>query len=107
MIKIVFERHILQKGPCQPVNHKFSQTLINGKLRRFNPSWFAMYQSWLEYRIKKDDAYCLYYYFFKPRYEKGGGDIFTTEEFRNWKKIEKLESHVVLCYVDKRGWVVK
>lgn len=28
----------LQKDPCQPANHKFSQTLISGKLRRFNSS---------------------------------------------------------------------
>lgn len=30
----------LQNGPCQPVNHKFSQTIITDKLRRFNPYWF-------------------------------------------------------------------
>lgn len=53
-----------------------------------------MYPSWLEYSIEKDAAYCMYSYLFKPHNEEGGGDVFTTEGFRNWKKIEKLESHV-------------
>lgn len=87
-------RVYLQKGPCQPVNHNFPQTTINGRLRRFNPSWFVKYRPWLEYSIAKDAAYCLYCYLFKSQNEEGGGDAFTYEGFRNWKKCEKLGSHV-------------
>lgn len=53
-----------------------------------------MYRSWLEYSREKDAAYYIYYYLFKPLNEEGGEDAFTTEGFRNWKRIEKLESHV-------------
>lgn len=52
-------RAYLQKGPCQPVNHNFSHTTINGRLKRFNLSWFVAYQPWLEYSIDKDAPYCL------------------------------------------------
>lgn len=53
-----------------------------------------MYPSWLEYSIEKDAAYCMYSYLFKPHNEEGGGDAFTAEGFRNWKKIDELKSHV-------------
>jgi len=52
-------RHYTANGPIQPRNHKLPQKLIGGRLRRFNPSWFANYGSWLEYSIHKDAALCL------------------------------------------------
>lgn len=39
------QKSYLQKGPCQPTDHKFPQTIINNRLRRFNPSWFTTYPS--------------------------------------------------------------
>lgn len=45
----LIQRAHLQKGPCQSNNHKFSQTLMGGKLRQFRPPWFVKYPSWLKY----------------------------------------------------------
>lgn len=58
MIKIVSYGHTCKKDLVSRLIINFRK-LIDGKLRRFNPSWFAMYQSWLEYNIEKDAAYCI------------------------------------------------
>lgn len=47
-----------------------------------------------EYSVEKDAAYCLYCYLFKPHNKTGGGDCFSTEEFRNWRRIDKFEIQV-------------
>lgn len=46
-------RKYLIRGPYQPRSHDFPKTLSGNKLRRFNPSWFDLYGSWLEYSMKK------------------------------------------------------
>ena len=44
-------RYYIANGSIQPRTHKFSQKLVEGRLRRFNPSWFEKYGTWLEYSI--------------------------------------------------------
>ncbi|PKU73046.1 hypothetical protein MA16_Dca019249 [Dendrobium catenatum] len=83
-------RAYLLKGAHQPKNHQFPQTIFGNLVRRFNPKWFEKYPDWLEYSVHKDAVFCLYCYLFG----QGGGDSFIGEEFRNWKKKEKLLSHV-------------
>jgi hypothetical protein len=58
-------RAYLQKKPCQPFEHNFSQTQFEKTWRRFNPAWFEEYSDWLEYNILKDVAYCLFCYLFR------------------------------------------
>ncbi|XP_029148316.1 uncharacterized protein [Arachis hypogaea] len=82
----------LQKGPCQPRNHDFPQTACGSSFRRFNPNWFDDYGNWLEYSISKDAVFCLCCYLMKPETE--GGDAFVTNGFSNWKKRERLQTHV-------------
>ncbi|XP_029150130.1 uncharacterized protein [Arachis hypogaea] len=82
----------LQKGPCQLRNHDFSQTACGSSFRRFNPNWFDDYGNWLEYSISKDAIFCLCCYLMKPETE--GGDAFVTNGFSNWKKKERLQTHV-------------
>jgi len=55
----------LQRGPCQPQNHAFSQARMSNYMWRFNESRFAAYPNWLEYSIKEDAAFCLCCYLFK------------------------------------------
>ncbi|PKU80813.1 zinc finger MYM-type protein 1-like [Dendrobium catenatum] len=91
-------RAYLLKGPHQPKSHQFPQTVFGNVARRFNPKWFEDYPDWLEYSVQKDAAFCLYCYLFKPQDKtitgQGGGDSFIGEGFKNWKKKEKLLSHV-------------
>lgn len=46
-------RKYLIRGPCQPRGHVFPKTPSGDKNRRFNPAWFDLYGSWLEYSVKK------------------------------------------------------
>ncbi|KAK8925828.1 hypothetical protein KSP39_PZI018041 [Platanthera zijinensis] len=88
-------RAYLLAGPCQPRDHAFPQKIFGNKLRRFNKDWFGLYSSWLEYSISKDSAYCLCCYLFKPDIgDQAGGDSFVGEGFSNWKKNDRLQSHV-------------
>ncbi|KAL4032738.1 hypothetical protein IC575_005820 [Cucumis melo] len=88
-------RAYLQKGPCQPRNHTFPLKKFRSQSRRFNPIWFTEYPNWLEYSISKDAVYCLCCYLFKSEVgEQSGRDHFVSEGFSNWKKKEKLQTHV-------------
>jgi hypothetical protein len=81
------QRAYLQKRPCQPFDHNFSQTQFRKTWRRFNTKWFKKYYDWLEYNILKDVAYCLFCYLFRPKTENQvRGNLFVTEGFKNWKK---------------------
>ncbi|GAV66536.1 DUF4371 domain-containing protein, partial [Cephalotus follicularis] len=63
--------------------------------RRFNSAWFTEYSDWLEYSVTKDAAYCLYCYLFKlDASDQGGGDVFVSQGFSNWKKKERFNDHV-------------
>jgi hypothetical protein len=46
-------------------------------MRKFNPSWFKEFESWLEYSEHDGGAYCLCGYLFNE--SKKGGDAFITE----------------------------
>ncbi|XXG68310.1 hypothetical protein AAC387_Pa06g1426 [Persea americana] len=81
----------LQKGPCQPYDHKFPYTQCGQEKRRFNPAWFKDYGSWLEYSIEKDAAFCLYCYLFG---EQARHSPFVTKGYKNWKKKERIGDHV-------------
>ncbi|XP_076916859.1 uncharacterized protein LOC143576710 [Bidens hawaiensis] len=86
----------LLRGPCQPTEHDFPQTNYSGKLRRFNPDWYAgEFGNWLEYSVEADKAYCLYCYLFK---ESGQSEAFVSEGVQCWQKArEKFGGHVGKC----------
>jgi len=86
-------RAYLQKDPCQPSHCDFPQKQFGNisTLWRFNPAWFVIYLTWLEYNIAKDVAFCLYCYLFMS---KGGVDSFVGDEFSNWKKGERFDLHI-------------
>ena len=86
-------RFYLQKGPCQPVLHKYPPTDFFGKPRRFSSDWYIN-KNWLEYNINKDEVFCLYCYLFGQDVGKqGGGETFVTKGFKLWNQKEKLLSH--------------
>ncbi|GAV90762.1 LOW QUALITY PROTEIN: Dimer_Tnp_hAT domain-containing protein/DUF4371 domain-containing protein, partial [Cephalotus follicularis] len=81
-------RAYLQKGPCQPRDHDFPQSLIGEKMRRFNKVLFNKYFTRLEYSITDDAAYCLYCYLFNP-----SGKTFVNIGFTEKIK-KKFNTHV-------------
>ncbi|KAL6538265.1 hypothetical protein OROGR_012253 [Orobanche gracilis] len=88
-------RTYLIRGPCQPRGHEFPYTMIGGKQRRFNTTWFDQYGGWLEYSVKADKIFCLCCYLFSDHVgRQGGGDAFVVEGFCSWNKMERLRIHV-------------
>lgn len=87
-------RAYLLKGPYQPRNHNFPQKIEANRKRRFVPSWFDEYKTWLEYSIAKDAIFCLYCYLFSSRSREKGHDAFTIGGFSSWRKKERLRDHV-------------
>ncbi|XP_070660515.1 uncharacterized protein [Malus domestica] len=82
-------------GPQQPKTHNFPYKKYRDTQRRFNPAWFDDFPTWLEYSVEKDVAFCLCCYLFKPNIgEQAGGDFFVGEGFSNWKKKERLLTHI-------------
>ncbi|XP_062113583.1 uncharacterized protein LOC133824645 [Humulus lupulus] len=77
-------RHYLQQGPCQPKNHKFLSKLFGGVERRFNIEWYDQFPTWLEYSCNS----------LQNNGKQGGGEIFVSKGFSNWKKIETFANHV-------------
>ncbi|XP_062085462.1 uncharacterized protein LOC133791557 [Humulus lupulus] len=87
-------RHYMQMGPCQPRHHDFPKKKCGQAFRIFNPDWFDDY-NWLEYSIEKDAVFCLWCYLFRPTGgKKLGNQSFVIEGFSNWRKIERLSTHV-------------
>ncbi|XP_057719287.1 uncharacterized protein LOC130933681 [Arachis stenosperma] len=58
----------------------------------FNADWFDEFGNWLEYSISKDAVFCLCCYLMKP--DGASGDAFVKDGFSNWKKKERLQTHV-------------
>nr|XP_011462100.1 PREDICTED: uncharacterized protein LOC101307575 [Fragaria vesca subsp. vesca] len=88
------QREYLQ-SPCQPKDHKCLKTPCGAKERRFITDWFIDFPNWLEYSIEKDAAFCLCCYLFKTNSRgQAGGDVFTKNGYRNWKKKRRLYTHV-------------
>nr|XP_017227203.1 PREDICTED: uncharacterized protein LOC108203026 isoform X3 [Daucus carota subsp. sativus] len=86
-------RTYIQRGPCQPEDYEFPQTLFGTKERRFNVKWFDTWRSWLEYSVSKDAAFCFVCYLFKAEYT-AGGDAFVNEGFRAWNRLSTIRDHV-------------
>ncbi|XP_031250167.1 zinc finger MYM-type protein 1-like [Pistacia vera] len=85
----------LQKGPCQPRNHKFPKSKSGDHERSFQHSWFDKYPYWLEYSVENDATYCLCSYLFKPdKGEQSGGDSSVLDGLRNWKRFEKFKYRI-------------
>ncbi|CAN6571081.1 unnamed protein product [Malus baccata var. baccata] len=75
--------------------HNFPYKKYGDTQRRFNPAWFDDFPTWLEYSVEKYVAFCLCCYLFKPNIgEQAGGDFFVGKEFSNWKKKERLLTHI-------------
>ncbi|KAJ8759156.1 hypothetical protein K2173_004163 [Erythroxylum novogranatense] len=86
-------RTYLLKGPCQPRNHNFPQTMDGDRKRRFIVSWFDDFKDWLEYSVEKADAYCLYCYLFSADRERKHTN-FVSEGFSAWRKKARVREHV-------------
>ncbi|XP_016558785.2 uncharacterized protein LOC107858564 [Capsicum annuum] len=80
-IRDEIRREYIPKHPCQPRDHEFSQT-----------NFLKLH---LEYSVSADAAYCLPCYLFQGEsIHQGGGNTFSTKEFRNWHRKNSFATHI-------------
>ena len=70
--------------PIQPTRIKYPITVISGKSRSFNPSWYTAYP-WLEYSTERDACYCYSCRLFGCGSGSKCEKTFTVVGFRDWK----------------------
>ncbi|CAH9145172.1 unnamed protein product [Cuscuta epithymum] len=63
------------------------QNLKKKHRRSFQPSWFKLFPSWLEYSPSADAVYCLPCFLFHTEHGPPGSNAFTIVGFRSWKKV--------------------
>ncbi|XP_042022893.1 zinc finger MYM-type protein 1-like [Salvia splendens] len=89
-------REYLNKGPCQPIGHKYRNKKYGIQESSFQDVWFKKY-TWLEYSVSNDAAFCFWCYLFKKS-DKGSrqsDDAFTKTGCSNWKNaLERFNFHV-------------
>jgi hypothetical protein len=87
-------RPLITKGTTQSIGHKFPQSKDK---RSFQIKWFKQH-SWLEYSLKKNNAYCFNFCLFKHvrMDDKFCYDAFTKFGFLQWKcKMALLTSSTI------------
>ncbi|XP_028062902.1 uncharacterized protein LOC114266213 [Camellia sinensis] len=75
-------RAYIKAGPYQPILLKYPKSRSTTHLRSFQPSWFKLFPSWLEYSPSKDQA-------------------FTVDGFQNWKKVRDGAKCAFLNHIGK------
>lgn len=68
-------------APVQPRNCSFRSTLIGGRQRCFNPSWYKF--PWLEYSVTKDAIFCYACRLFSQGLRST--DAFVLKGYSDWK----------------------
>jgi hypothetical protein len=89
-------RAYILKGPTQLNLSRFPRIEFGSATRAFCKLWYKKY-TWIEYSEFKDAIYCFYCFLFKQpgRRENFGYEVFTKDEFRDWKHAPKgLKDHV-------------
>lgn len=91
-------RAYLSLGPYQPKLIKYKKSGPSSHPRQFQPHWFQLFPSWLEYSPQIDAAFCLPCFLFN---KLDGHKAFTVDGFRNWKKVRDGKYCAFLSHVGK------
>ncbi|KAH1046585.1 hypothetical protein J1N35_037369 [Gossypium stocksii] len=83
-----------------PTEALTSPQYINKNECQFLPSWYKLFLDWLEFSSSKNVTYCLPYFIFNEpfgHYE----NIFTSQGFQSWKKVNERSKCLFATHVDK------
>lgn len=76
-------------SPVQPQMKTFPSTIMGGRKRCFQASWYALHQ-WLEYSVSCDSVFCFACRHFSP--PNAANTVFDSVlGFKNWKKATERE----------------
>ncbi|XP_062150389.1 uncharacterized protein LOC133859059 [Alnus glutinosa] len=94
-------RAYIQAGPYQFILKEYPKSGNPNHLRSFQPSWFNLFLTWLEYSKKKDAAFCLPCFLFNKPSGHPTQRVFTIDGFRNWKKVRDGKNCAFLNHIGK------
>jgi len=80
-------RAYIKVGPYQFILTEYPKSGDPNHLRSFQPSWFNLFPSWLEYSCKKDATFCLPCFLFNKPSGHPTQRVFTIDGFKNWNKV--------------------
>jgi len=94
-------RAYIQAGLYQFILEEYPKSGNPNHLRLFQPSWFSLFPTWLEYSKKKDAAFCLPCFLFNKPSGHPTQRIFTVDGFKNWKKVRDGKNCAFLNHIGK------
>lgn len=94
-------RAYIQAGPYQFILKEYPKSGNQNHLRSFQPSWFNLFPTWLEYSKEKDAAFCLPCFLFNKPSGHPTQRVFTIDGFRNWKKVRDGKNCAFLNHIGK------
>jgi hypothetical protein len=92
-------RAYIKADPYRPLVSNYPKSGKQNHLRSFQPSWYNLFPSWLEYSRKKDAAFCLPCFLFNKPSEHFTQRVFTIDGFRNWKNVRNGKDCAFLSHI--------
>jgi hypothetical protein len=94
-------RAYIKAGPYRPPVSNYPKSGKQNHLRSFQPSWYNLFPSWLEYSREKDAAFCLPCFLFNKPSGHATQRVFTIDGFRNWRKVRNGKDCAFLSHIGK------
>ncbi|XP_062170522.1 uncharacterized protein LOC133876256 [Alnus glutinosa] len=94
-------RAYIKVGPYQFIHPDYPKSGDRNYLRSFQPSWFNLFPSWLEYSRETDAAFCLPCFLFNKPSGHPTQRVFTIDGFKNWKKVRDGKNCAFLNHIGK------
>jgi hypothetical protein len=94
-------RAYIKAGPYQIILPHYPKSGDKNHLRSFQPSWYNLFPSWLEYSREKDAAFCLPWFLFNKPSGHLTQRVFTIDGFKSWKKVRDGKNCTFLNHIGK------
>jgi hypothetical protein len=91
----------IKVGPYQYILQKYPKSGDENYLHSFQPLWFNLFPSWLEYSCGKDAAFCLPCFLFNKPTGHPTQHVFTIDGFNNWNKVRDGKYCAFLNHIEK------
>jgi hypothetical protein len=94
-------RVYIKVDPYQPPVSNYPKSGKQNHFRSFQPSWYNLFSSWLEYSREKDAAFCLPCFLFNKPSGHVTERVFTIDGLRNWRNVRNEKDCVFLSHIGK------
>jgi hypothetical protein len=94
-------RAYIKAGPYQIIPSQYPKSGDKNHPRSFQPSWFNLFPSWLEYSRNKNASFCLPCFLFNKPCGHPTQRVFTIDGFKSWKKVRDGKNCLFLNHIGK------